>query len=169
MSGKQTDPRVRARRRLVRAACLVVYAGLIALVFNLGKGHTLILDNKDADDGSVKALESISVSVDGQDAIDLSAGDRDQAKVRGQGHVVEVTIKDGQKVTNRITVPLNKDMLLLSLPKLLAGAPDAVIPFVPKDIVPTAEDQQGNNNAYTSPDAPALPGAPAGPVAPVAP
>jgi len=166
--GSQQDLKTQRRRRLVRAACVLVYIGLIALVLNLGKGHTLILDNKDAEDGSVKALDSISVSVDGQDPTDLSAGDRDMAKVRGQGHVVDVTIKDGPKVTRRIHVPLGEDMLLLSLPKLLAGQP-AVSRFVPKDVAPTPEDQQGNNNAFTSPDAPAVPGAPAAPVAPATP
>ncbi len=168
MSGTPMDPKVQRRRQLVRGGLVLVYAALIAMVFNFGKGHTLILDNKDAEDGSVKAIESLSVSVDGQEAIDLQGGDRDMAKVRGQGHVVEITVQGGQKTSTRIRVPLSEDMLLLSLPKLLAGQP-AVIPFVPKDVAPPADDT-GNSNAFTSPMDPAAPGAPdAAPAAPAAP
>ncbi|MDR3672871.1 MAG: hypothetical protein P4L36_18645 [Holophaga sp.] len=147
------DPKLKQRRRVVRCVLLVVYAGLIWLVFSLGKGHTLILDNKDAEDGSVKAAESLSVSVDGQEPIDLGAGDRDMAKVQGQGHRVEITVKDGPKVVRRIRVPVSQETLLVSLPKLLAGAP-AVSPFMPLDAAPPADEQQGNGNAFTSPSAP---------------
>ena len=168
MNGASIDPKVKTRRALVRAVLAVVYLGLIALVFSLGKGHTIILDNKDSDDGSIKALESLTVSVDGQEPIDLSAGDRDMAKVHGQGHQVEITVKDAQKVTHQVHVPLGEDMVLLSLPALLSGAPSSLIPFVPKEIAAPADDQ-GNNNSFTSPDAPAVPGAPPAPGAPVVP
>jgi hypothetical protein len=146
------EPEVRQRRLLVRSVLVLVYAGVIWLVFSLGKGHTLILDNKDAEDGSVKAVESLSVSVDGQDPIDLNAGDRDMAKVQGQRHRLEITVKDGQKLVRRVSVPVSEDVLLLSLPKLLAGAA-AVSPFVPLDVAPPADEQQGNSNAFTSPSA----------------
>ena len=94
--------------------------------------------------------------MDGQEPIDLSAGDRDMAKVHGQGHQVEITVKDAQKVTHQVHVPLGEDMVLLSLPALLSGAPSSLIPFVPKEIAAPADDQ-GNNNSFTSPDAPAVP------------
>ncbi|MGA2082176.1 MAG: DUF6672 family protein [Holophaga sp.] len=171
MSGAVIPPKVRTRRLIVRAALCVVYVCLVGLVFALGKGHTIILDNKDAEDGSVKAIESLSISVDGQEPIDLQAGDRDMAKVRGQGHKVEVTVMDGQKVENRIRVPLGEELVLLSIPKLMAGVKPAVVPFVPKEDA-TPPDQGTNSNAFTSPDAnaPAQPGgAPAQPGAPAAP
>jgi hypothetical protein len=175
MSGKAMNPETKTRRLLVRCALVLVYAGLIGFVFVFGKGHTLILDNKDSEDGSVKAIESLTVAVDGQDPIDLQAGERDMAKVRGQGHWVEITAKDSQKVERRIKVPLGEEMLLLSLPKLLAGVQPAVIPFVAMDAVPPPGDTGGNSNAFTSPDAvdpsaaPVVPGAPAAPSAPAAP
>jgi hypothetical protein len=160
---------------MVRLGLLVVYFGLMGFVFVTGKGHTLILDNKDSADGSIKAIESLSISVDGQDPIDLSAGDRDMAKVKGQGHKVVITVKDSQMVQHRLTLPLEEETLLLSIPKLLAGQP-AVIPFVPLDVAPPAGETNGNNNAFTSPDAvpdaaavPGAPGAPAVPGAPTAP
>jgi len=169
VNGAKVDPNIKSRRLLVRIALIVVWALFIAVIFIFGKGHTLILDNKDAEDGSVKAFESLSVSVDGQDPIDLQAGDRDMAKVRAQSHKVEVTVKDGQKVVKAIHVPLNEEVVLLSIPKLMAGAPDAVIKFVPKEAPVPAEDNQSISNTPTDAAAPAQPGAPAAPGAPAKP
>jgi hypothetical protein len=170
MSGAVSNANPKGRRLLVRFALLLAYVGLIWFVLVVGKGHTLILDNKDSEDGSVKALESLTVSVDGQEPIDLMAGDRDMAKVRGQGHKVQITAKDSQMVERSITVPLSEEVLLVSLPQLLAGKA-AVIPFVAKEIA--APVDQGNGNAFTSPtdpNAPAEPGAaPVVPGAPVPP
>jgi len=175
MSGAVMDPKTKKRRLVVRLALILVYAGLIWFVFVFGKGHTLIIDNKDSEDGSIKAIESLTVSVDGQEPIDLQAGDRDMAKIKGQSHRVEITVKDSQMVAHQIRVPLGEETLLVSLPKLLAGQA-AVIPFVPVDVAPAADDQGGNSNAFTAPDAagatpavPAVPGAPAAPAAPGAP
>jgi len=173
VSGAVVSPQVRTRRLVVRGVLCVVYVFLIGLAFTLGKGHTIILDNKDAEDGSAKALESLSISVDGKDPIDLQAGERDMAKVRGQDHRVEVVVKDGPKVENRITIPLREDLVLLSIPRLVAGLKPAVVPFATK-VEPPAADQ-GTSNAFTSPDpgapaqpgaAPAAPGTPASPPAP---
>ena len=170
MSGIVVNEQTKRRRLFVRAGLCVVYVLLIGLVFNFGKGHTLILDNKDTDDGSVKAIESVSISVDGADPIDLSAGDRDMAKVRGQHHRVEITL-NGQKYQTKITLPLKEDTLLLSVPRLVAGQP-GIEKFVPKEVAPAADDSGGNSNAFTSPGdlatgtAPATPATPAPPAAP---
>ncbi len=169
MSNGKLEPGVKSRRLVVRCALIVVWAAFIAFVFTFGKGHTLILDNKDSDDGAVKAFESVTIAVDGQDPIDLQAGDRDMAKVRAQSHKVEVTVKDGQKVAKTITVPLKEDVLLVSIPKLMAGAQDAVIPFVPKDVAIPPEDSQSISNTPADTTVPAAPGAPAAPAAPGAP
>ena len=151
MSGAVNHSNTKSRRLLVRLGLIVVYFGLMGFVFVTGKGHTLILDNKDSADGSIKAIESLSISVDGQDPIDLSAGDRDMAKIKGQGHKVEITVKDSQMVQHRITVPLKEETLLLSIPKLLAGQP-AVIPFVPLDVVPPAGETNGNRTLTYYPE-----------------
>ena len=165
MSGIVVNEQTKRRRLFVRAGLVVVYAVLIGLVFNYGKGHTLILDNKDTDDGSVKALESVSISVDGADPIDLSAGDRDMvAKMRGQHHRVEITL-NGQKYQTKITLPLREDTLLLSVPRLVAGQP-GIEKFVPKEVAPPPDEQGGNSNAFTSPTDPNAAAAPAAPAAP---
>ena len=176
MSGAVIDPKIKSRRTLVRAALCVAYLVLIAVMFTVGKGHTIIIDNKDSEDGQAKAFESVTVSVDGQEPLELAAGERDMAKVRGQGHQVEVTVKDQQKREIRFRVPLGEDVLLLSVPKLVAGQQPAVIPFVPVEAPPPADEPQAGANPAEptpeatipgAPEAPAIPGAPAAPGAPV--
>lgn len=169
MSGAVIDPKVKSRRMVVRVALCAVYAALIAFMFTFGKGHTIIVDNKDTEDGKAKAFESVTVSVDGQEPMDLQSGDRDMAKVRGQGHMVQVTVKDQQKREVRIHVPLGEDVVLLSVPKLVAGLQPAVIPFVPVEAPPPPDEPQPGANPAEPAAVPGVPGAPvAAPGAPVA-
>lgn len=163
------EPKTKTRRMLVRGILIVVYAGLMMVAFVFGKGHTVLLDNKDSEDGTVKAFEEVTVSVDGQEPIDFMSGDRDIAKVRAQWHSIEITV-NGQKSVKKFTVPLGLETALLSIPKIVAGIEPALIPFVQADEPPPPVDPNaGNSNEFTSPggtpEAPGAPGAPA-PAAP---
>jgi hypothetical protein len=164
------EPKTMTRRLLVRGSLIVVYLGIMMMAFVFGKGHTILLDNKDSGDGSVKAFENVTVTVDGQEPTELASGDRDMAKVRAQWHTIKLDI-NGQIVEKKITVPLGTNVLLLSLPKLVAGVEPAIIPFVAADEPPPPVDPNaGNSNEFTSPggvpEPPAVPGAPAVPAAP---
>jgi hypothetical protein len=153
------EAQTKTRRLIVRALLVVVYASVMMVAFVLGKGHTILLDNKDSADGSVKAFESMTVSVDGQEPIEFMSGDRDQVKVRSQWHSIEVTVNE-QKTVKKFTVPLGLDMALLSIPKLLAGVEPALVPFIIADEPPSPVDPNaGNSNEFTSPGGtPELPG-----------
>ncbi len=166
---EQIDPKVKKRRFLVRVALLAVYVGLVATVFIAGKGHTVLVDNKDSEDGTLKAVDGIMVKVDGLEALELYSGDRDKAAVKGQRHKVTVESLDGAtKTVKNFTLPFGTEMLILSVPKVLAGIEPFVEVFVPKDIpVPTGESV-GNTNSFTSPDAVPAPGAEAPPTPPPA-
>jgi hypothetical protein len=140
VNGAQTiDPKTKGRRLVVRAALLVAYAALMAVAFIFGKGHTVLLDNKDSADGTVKAIESMTISVNGQEPMEFMSGDRDMAKVRAQWHTIKIDI-NGQVVEKTFSVPLGQDMVLLSIPMLLAGKEPAVVPFVPADEPPPAQE-----------------------------
>lgn len=152
MSGAQNPSNVKSRRMFVRAGLLVVYVAVMALAFNLGKGHTVLLDNKDSEDGSVKAIESMTVSVNGGEPIEFMSGDRDIAKVRAQWHTIKIDI-NGQVVEKKFTVPLGQDMVLLSIPKLLAGQEPAVVPFVVENEPPPPEEPAVEDPAATTPEA----------------
>jgi hypothetical protein len=152
MSGTSTDPRTRARRMAVRAALFAAAVGLAALVFVTGKGHTLLIDNKDAEDGSALAIDGVMVSVDRQEALELYSGDRDRAAVMGQVHTISIEIiADGTTMRKKVRLPIGKEMLLLSVPKLAAGLEPSVIPFVPAQTVVAPEEGAGESNAFTSP------------------
>ncbi|OHD74028.1 MAG: hypothetical protein A2177_14600, partial [Spirochaetes bacterium RBG_13_68_11] len=126
-----TGSRIAARRLAVRAALVAVFVGLTALAFLAGKGHTILVDNKDAEDGSVQAIDGVMVAVDRQEPLELYAGDRDKAVVMGQVHTVSIeVIADGTKVERKIRLPVGEEMLLLSVPKLAAGRESALVPFV---------------------------------------
>jgi len=168
VNGTTADSSLKTRRLIVRGGLLLVYAGLIAVSLVLGKGHTVLLDNKDSEDGSVKAIESFSVSVNGEEPIPFMSGDRDMTKVQSQWHTLVVDI-NGQKTEKKFTVPLGADMVLLSIPKLLAGVEPALVPFEPQDEpAPASEEPAGNDNQFTSPGGtPEVPEAP--PAVPPAP
>jgi hypothetical protein len=151
MSGTATGIRIAARRLAVRVALIAVFIGLAALAFLTGKGHTILVDNKDAEDGSVQAIDGVMVAVDRQEALELYAGDRDKAAVMGQVHTVSIeVIADGTKVVRKIRLPIGEEMLLLSVPKLAAGREPALVPFVAPQAAAPAEGV-GNTNAFTSP------------------
>jgi hypothetical protein len=150
MKGAMIDPKVRLRRLLVRAGIVLLYVFLVGLVFVLGKGHTLLVDNKSA--GGAEAIDGIMVSIDGKEGMELYSGDRDIAKLKGQRHRVSVeTVTGEKKLEKTFLLPLDGDMLLLSVPRLLAGDEGFIEPFVPRDQPRPADEQVGDNNAFTAP------------------
>ena len=165
MNGTATmDPNLKSRRMMVRGGLVIVYAILIAFVFYFGKGHTLLLDNKDSEDGTMKAFEGVTVTVDDQDPIEFMSGDRDQAKLRAQSHTVKVVVNNGPTIVKQIKLPVMENMLVLSIPKLVAGVEPAVTVFVPIEEAAPAATEDSSSNA--APDPSTTPAAPATPPAP---
>jgi hypothetical protein len=159
MSGKaMIDPKAARRRLVVRSGLVVVYILLVGLVFVLGKSHTLLVDNKDLADGSETAIDGVLVSVDGGEPLELYKGDRDMVKLKGQRHRVKIEpIAGGDKIEVEVRLPIDSDMLLLSVPKLAGKQAGFIEPFVPRDQPRPADEQVGDQNAFTSPDAVPVP------------
>ena len=188
MNGTKIESKTKTRRMLVRGVLAIVYIALMSLAFVMGKGHTILLDNKDSEDGSLKAFANVNVSVDGQEPINFTEGVRDQTKVTAQKHTIKIIVMTGETVDangqtveptvvktieKKFTVPLGMDIALLSIPKLAAGVEPALISYVVADQpAPAADPNTGNSNEFTSPggtpEVPVVPGAPA-PAAPVVP
>lgn len=138
---------VRRRRLVVRVALILAYLGLVALFFVTGKAHTVLLDNKDTE--SLEGIDGVLVRVNRDEELELYGGDRDKAVIRGQGFRVRVeVIDDGTVVEKRLRVPLNENIMLLSLPALVAGAEPVLVPFVPQEVVLSTDDEE----AVTSDD-----------------
>jgi hypothetical protein len=101
------------------------------------------------------------VSVDGREAVELYAGDRDMAQLKGQRHRVSVEdFSGGNKIEKSFKLPLHTDMLLISIPKLVAGIEPFIEPFVLRDQPRPAGEEVGNTNAFTSPGGDAVEPAP---------
>jgi hypothetical protein len=154
------------RRAIVRSALLAAYVGATALMFVLGRGHTILLDNKDADGGAVRAIDGLVITVNGGEEIELYPGDRDKAVVMGQRHRIAVQTMDGRKVERAIRLPLASDMVLLSIPMLVEGREPILTPFEPLDVAPPPEENIGNTNEFIAPGADPAPTAGPGAVAP---
>lgn len=150
MKKKTIDPAIALRRNIVRAALVLVYFGLIAVVFITGKGHSILVDNKDT--GTLQAVDGVLISVDTQEELELYSGDRDKFDVRGQRHRVKVEAIDGSvKVDKVFSVPVGGEMYLLSIPKLLAGEEPYLEPFTALE-VSTPQEESGEREAFTSPE-----------------
>lgn len=55
----------------IRIILPILYVLLLILMFTLGRTHAVLFENKKADDGSFKAFDSIEVSFNGQEPLEL--------------------------------------------------------------------------------------------------
>ncbi len=164
MRGVTVTPEVRRRRRWIRIGLLAVYLGLIALSFVTGKSHTVLLDNKSTE--AAEAPDGVLVAVNGGEQLELYRGDRDKTTVQGQRLRVRLELFDGTVTEKRLRLPLGQDMLLLSIPALLAGSGPVLVPFVPQEVALPAEEQSFSSDQLTGEQVPPSPEAQPAPAKP---
>ncbi len=124
--------KVSRKRLIMRSALAVVYVALLVLMLLLGKRHTILIDNKEAEDGSYAAIDGMSVQIDSLESAEYYPGDRDKAVVNGQRHKIKIEIfADSKVVEQSFSVPFGQEILILSVPKLVAGITPFVETFVP--------------------------------------
>jgi hypothetical protein len=131
---------IRTRKLLIRAAVIAVLVLLAVFLYTIGRGYVLLLDNKamEAGGGTLPALETVRVQVDGHEPIELYPRDRDQATVTGAVHRLTVTVFDrgGRELETRrvrFRIPGNGRMYLISLPALVGGAGEWISEFIPAE------------------------------------
>ncbi len=154
-----------ARKKLViRGMLLVIYVGLLALMLITGKQHTILIDNKDAEDGSYKGIEGMSVQIDRLESAEYYPGDRDMAVVKGQKHRIKVELfMEGKTEERSFTVPYGQGMLLLSVPKMLANIEPWMEPFVVEQEQPAEGETNLSGAMSFGADSPITPEAPPAP------
>ncbi len=138
------------RRHLFQLAAIVLILLLGVLMFFIGRQHTILLDNKtlEFEGKSYQAFSIVEVAVDRQERLELAARDRDKADVLGQRHVLSVWYTDKafqeHELKVKFSVPVGQDMVLVSLPALVGGAPESVWlqPYFPPTAVapPVSEE-----------------------------
>ena len=115
---------------IVRSVIVVVYIMLAVVMFVTGRSHTVLIDNKAAEDGSFKAINGMEVTINKLPSSEFMKGDRDKFVVKGQNVKIKVVSFDGQvEDTFKVKIPLAQDAVLISIPKLVNGLDGAVEPF----------------------------------------
>ncbi len=129
------------RRLIIRGSLIAVYVLLIVLMIFIGRRHTILIDNKDAPDGSYSAINGMEVSIDKLESSEYYPGDRDKALVQGQKHTIKIYIFDNnQTIEKTFTVPLWSDMMIISVPKLVAGIEPWIEPFTIAEQIEAAQE-----------------------------
>jgi len=137
---------LKSKTFIIRALLVAAYILLGILMVYSGKRHTIIIDNKDAEDGSYQAIDGMSVQVDNLEAAEYYAGDRDKAVVKGQKHVIRIELfNEEKKIEKSFAVPFGNEMLILSVPKLVNNIEPFIEPF-------TALMEQNSQTEAQTPD-----------------
>lgn len=110
----------------IRIAAIVLVILLGVLMFFIGKQHTILLDNNKFED--IKALDEVTVAIDGVEGLPIYSRMRDQSIVTGQRHTIAVTYVDSNweehTFERDIKIPVGENMMILYLPYLVAN-PDS--------------------------------------------
>ena len=113
--------RTKKGRRMVKIGLIIAYLLIMALMFLLGRSHTVLIDNNSIP-GGVSAIDGCTISFGGDKPIEMFKGDRDKIMLRGQTHRVTVSFFDGREdVTGTISIPLFEDAVLVSIPAFISG------------------------------------------------
>ena len=108
------------RRLIIRLALVVVWIGLGVVLFVMNRGHTLLIDNRNAADLELRAPDMIKVTVDKSKPLEFFRGDRDIVDVGGGEHRIIVEFSDGTPpYEKRFSLPLGPDMFILYIPKMI--------------------------------------------------
>ena len=106
----------------IRIAAIVLVILLGVLMFFIGKQHTILLDNNKFED--IKALDEVTVAIDGVEGLPIYSRMRDQSIVTGQRHTIAVTYVDSNweehTFERDIKIPVGENMMILYLPYLVA-------------------------------------------------
>ena len=121
------------KKLLVRLSVLAVVLAIAAVMFVIGRGHTVYFDNKTAEyDGTeYAAFQRVNVFVNGEQVAKLSKRDRGMATWIGQNFKMELEVTkvkgdEPVRIPVSITLPYGLDGIVVNLPELVAGLPQSV-------------------------------------------
>jgi len=138
------------RRLLFRTGALLLVLAVAAVMFVIGRGHTVYFDNKtmEYNGQSYEAFYKVVVTVDGEQVAKLSAHDRGMADTMGQNFrmTLEITDEKGAEPrTQSVSMPLpyGMDGVIVNLPALMNGLPGDVYmtEFVPAPVKEEEEEE----------------------------
>ena len=134
---------------LYRIGALVILLAICVVMFIIGRGHTIYLDNKtiEYNGEEITALHKITVNVNGERIAKLSKKDRGMATCMGQKFEMELVVvkeKGDDEVTIPVTLtlPYNMDGIVINLPAYLAGLPGEAYMSEFVSIATTEEEEE---------------------------
>ena len=145
------------RTWICRIFALGVLIGIAAMMFIIGRGHTVYFDAKSIEYNgeTLKPGYRTAVFVNDERVARLEDGDRGMATWIGQNFKmhVEVTPEKGADAVMydfEIKLPYSMDGIVLNMPALLAGAPEDVYmsEFVSLAVESSAEDEEINTDEF---------------------
>ena len=137
------------RQLIFRCAAILLVIALAAVMFVIGRGHTIYFDNKACEYGgkSYDAYYKVTVVKDKEKVAKLAEDERGMADLMGQKLTVtlEITDKKGEEPHSHkvsMPIPYSMDGVVINVPLLMAGqSADAYMSeFVP--IATPEEDEE---------------------------
>ena len=137
------------KKWLYRIGALVILLAICVVMFIIGRGHTIYLDNKtiEYNGEEITALHKITVNVNGERIAKLSKKDRGMATCMGQKFEMELVVtkeKGDDEVTIPVTLtlPYNMDGIVINLPAYLEGLPEEAYMSEFVSIATTEEEEE---------------------------
>ena len=136
------------RRLAIRLVLVIIWIGLGVLLFVLNRGHSLLVDNRNVEDLSLRAPDLINVSVNNGRALEFFRGDREIFAVGGGRHSIYIEFSDGTPpFEKRFTLPLGPDMFLLSIPRMINGIEPYIEVFQTQPERRNVDDDEADSGA----------------------
>ncbi|MFA6844117.1 MAG: DUF6672 family protein [Sphaerochaetaceae bacterium] len=134
------------KKLLIRLVAIVVVILVGVMMYFIGREHTVLLDNKTvtlASGTEAKALKLVTVQVDRTEALELAARDRDKSVVTNQSHKITVSYTDANwnevTITKKFKIPVGEDMVIISIPTLVANQDAGQDIWLTKYVAPKVE------------------------------
>ena len=116
------------RKWIIRACALLVILVIAAVMFVVGRGHTVYIDNKtlEYNGETYEALQKSEVWVGGERLSKLAKRERTMSTVIGQSFEMNLinTVNKGDdptETTVKISLPYSWDGIVVNIPGYLAG------------------------------------------------
>ena len=138
------------RKWLFRGCTLLVILLIAGVMFIVGRGHTVYIDNKtlEYNGETYEALQRVEVWVGGERLSKLGKRERTMSTVIGQSFEMNLinTVKKGDDPTEetvKISLPYGWDGIVVNVPGYLAGLPQEawMTEFIP-DPEPVTEEEE---------------------------
>ena len=139
---------MKGKKWIARVCTIVIILIIAAVMFVIGRGHTVYFDNKTAEYNGTEytAFQRVNVTVNGERVAKLSKRERGMATWIGQNFKMELEITENKgdepkTVPVSITLPYSIDGIVVNLPQLVAGLPEDAWMSV-FEPMPAVEDEQ---------------------------